>query len=1280
MLDVTVDGKSEGVVTSHTFTNVTSDREIEAAFEINTYTITATAGEGGSISPSGEVKAQHGESQTFTIEPDPGYYIVSMMVDGTSVGATSTYTFPNVESDHTISAIFGSRIVATSGNCGSIAPGGEMMVACGENREFAVIPDEDHYIKDVLVDGVSVGAMSAYTFENLQSDHTIHAVFGSRIAASLEGNGSIKPEGGMIVECGKSQAFTIEPAQGWYIKDVLVDGVSAGAQTEHTFNSVTSDHTIRAIFGEFHIVEATSGNCGTIEPMGQNRVNHGGSVTFTIEPSPNYYIKDVLADSVSVGAISAYTFENVRSDHTIHATFGSRILATSSDCGSIEPEGPVIVACGEDQEFAIIPDGDHYIKDVLIDGVSVGPVPIYIFQDVASDHTLHASFGSRITSGSENDGNIEPEGEMIIECGEDAKFTITANQGYHIKDILVNDSSVGSVRDLKCIAEYRYTFEDVTSDHTIYATFSALPYIDKVVIDTSGKSISTAGDMITVEVIQKTGSTLAAGGQFGIGGEIDSVKLYNDGMNGDALADDRIWTGRYVVKQGDDVNNASVKARLYLCDEEFDGLSEQQVSIDTIPPRILDVQCEPAPAPEGELRITIDITEEGSGMDELIPPQVYIITPEPDDAPETVEVELGDYTVHSEGAVWRGAVEILTQYGDGRARLIIDELQDRAGNSLIFNQLQLGCDIDVKIIENVSFSPPGPLRAGDVLTVLMIGKSGGRAYFDIEDPKKPILNVEMNEIAPGEYEGKYTVQLGDNVTDAKIVGYLYHEQRAMSDRLTIDTDAPNPPGNFTVTQEIGCALTLKWEGSESPDVQNYRIYLIYPHEEALEETRGNTEWQNEMDDGLYEFGVSAVDAAGNESVRITSQRVEVNCNPEDVVNLALRILPENVVQLSWESPSDDIVEYEVDYGIASEMTENTIWRKNLENLCSLTFTVKAIDRIGNMSKGVSLSNEPPIAEINNVESAQRGNVVFGYHLDDKQKEPLDIDLEYRRTGSLEWKPATVTYREKQYKGWIDGIEQDEYVGEVIWNSYLLDDIPSTGDKGIYVQFRMTPRDNCKQAGQSDIAGEFKITNILCDYNHDGKVDGDDLKIFEQAWEEQDLTREVGPVAVGGTPPDLIPFPDGVIDYEDLKVFGRMWLWSAKEDLSAPIEGITGDDPAQLSMLITALPDLEILASRIISPGVNAVLQNYPNPFNPETWIPFQLAEDANVCIKIHSHTGQIVRIIDLGYRHAGFFISKLNAAYWDGNNEAGEKVASGIYFYTIQAGDFTATKKMVVEN
>ena len=98
----------------------------------------------------------------------------------------------------------------------------------------------------------------------------------------------------------------------------------------------------------------------------------------------------------------------------------------------------------------------------------------------------------------------------------------------------------------------------------------------------------------------------------------------------------------------------------------------------------------------------------------------------------------------------------------------------------------------------------------------------------------------------------------------------------------------------------------------------------------------------------------------------------------------------------------------------------------------------------------------------------------------------------------------------------------------------------------------------------------------------------------------------------------------------------------------------------------------------MTPEHNALLQNYPNPFNPETWIPYQLAEPADVTIAIYGTTGQLVRRLDIGSMMPGHYADKSSAAYWDGRNEAGEQVSSGVYFYTIQVGDFTATRKMVV--
>ncbi|MBI1928778.1 hypothetical protein HYR99_31600 [Candidatus Poribacteria bacterium] len=92
----------------------------------------------------------------------------------------------------------------------------------------------------------------------------------------------------------------------------------------------------------------------------------------------------------------------------------------------------------------------------------------------------------------------------------------------------------------------------------------------------------------------------------------------------------------------------------------------------------------------------------------------------------------------------------------------------------------------------------------------------------------------------------------------------------------------------------------------------------------------------------------------------------------------------------------------------------------------------------------------------------------------------------------------------------------------------------------------------------------------------------------------------------------------------------------------------------------------------------ALLQNYPSPFNPETWIPYTLERDVEVTIQIHDAAGRLVRTLSLGRKPAGEYLSKERAAYWDGRNEAGEKVSSGIYYYRMTAGNFSSTRKMML--
>ena len=108
-----------------------------------------------------------------------------------------------------------------------------------------------------------------------------------------------------------------------------------------------------------------------------------------------------------------------------------------------------------------------------------------------------------------------------------------------------------------------------------------------------------------------------------------------------------------------------------------------------------------------------------------------------------------------------------------------------------------------------------------------------------------------------------------------------------------------------------------------------------------------------------------------------------------------------------------------------------------------------------------------------------------------------------------------------------------------------------------------------------------------------------------------------------------------------------------------------------------IANLEQLLALFI-PEETALLHNYPNPFNPETWIPYQLAEPADITIHIYAASGVLVRTLALGHQAAGIYQYRSRAAYWDGKNEVGESVASGIYFYTLTASDFTATRKMLI--
>ena len=166
--------------------------------------------------------------------------------------------------------------------------------------------------------------------------------------------------------------------------------------------------------------------------------------------------------------------------------------------------------------------------------------------------------------------------------------------------------------------------------------------------------------------------------------------------------------------------------------------------------------------------------------------------------------------------------------------------------------------------------------------------------------------------------------------------------------------------------------------------------------------------------------------------------------------------------------------------------------------------------------------------------------------------------------------------------------------------------------------------------------------------------------------------------------------DGIVDIADL-----IQVASAIGNTTAAPAGhplaLTSLTPADVEGWLTQAQMLDLTDVRTqkgilfleqllvaLVPQETALLPNYPNPFNPETWIPYQLANDADVTLTVYDTRGTPVRRFDLGYQSPGFYAARTKAVYWDGRNETGESVASGVYFYQLQAGDYTDLRRMVI--
>ena len=241
-----------------------------------------------------------------------------------------------------------------------------------------------------------------------------------------------------------------------------------------------------------------------------------------------------------------------------------------------------------------------------------------------------------------------------------------------------------------------------------------------------------------------------------------------------------------------------------------------------------------------------------------------------------------------------------------------------------------------------------------------------------------------------------------------------------------------------------------------------------------------------------------------------------------------------------------------------------------------------------------------------------------------------------------------------------------------------------GHTGALVDVAYTPDGRTLASGSSD--GTVLLWELMppefpqhaVDVNQDGVVNILDLTLIATNFGEQgENTSDVNGDGVVNIL-DLTLVAAAFGDIAAAPIYGALNLENmpTKADVAAWLQqaqqaNLT-DPTFQRGILI-----LEQLLA-VLTPKETMLLANYPNPFNPETWIPYQLADPADVTLTIYDIQGRAVRTLDLGHQRAGTYHDRSRAAYWDGKNAQGESVASGVYFYTLTAGDFSATRKLLI--
>ena len=297
-----VNGVKVDSTNSYTFDSVFSNRTIRAVFKIRTFTIFASAGFGGNITPAGIDTVPYGARPQYSISAQTGYVLDSLLVNGVKVDSTNSYTFDSVFSNRTIRAVFKIRtftITKSTNVGGSITPAGIDTVPYGARPQYSISAQTGYVLDSLLVNNIKVDAINSYTFDSIKMNQTIRVVFKIQtftIFASAGFGGNITPAGNNIINYDSSQIFIINANDTFIIDSVFINGrlfynftngTQAGiTQISYRFNNVRGDSSLKVVFRKIIAssppvnIVATSGNIEAFVNFSAPLLNNGGNIIY----------------------------------------------------------------------------------------------------------------------------------------------------------------------------------------------------------------------------------------------------------------------------------------------------------------------------------------------------------------------------------------------------------------------------------------------------------------------------------------------------------------------------------------------------------------------------------------------------------------------------------------------------------------------------------------------------------------------------------------------------------------------------------------------------------------------------------------------------------------------------------------------------------------------------------------------------------------------------------------------------------------------------------------